>query len=87
MVGGVRWYAFNFLYGDDASARALRKRYLLRRLRFTAPRYRQHVDRHAAPTGDLEALEMGIDFEQRAVAYYQNQMERAEGALERMEAI
>jgi len=38
---------------------------------------------HVAPKGDLEALEMGIDFEQRAVAYYQNQMDQADGPLER----
>ena len=33
--------------------------------------------------GDLEALEMGIDFEQRAVAYDQNQLDEARGPQER----
>lgn len=44
---------------------------------------RSHGIEISADKGDLEALEMGIDFEQRAVAFYQNHMERTEGHQER----
>ncbi len=44
---------------------------------------RAHGTEITTDKGDLEALELGIDFEQRAVAFYQNHIERAEGPLER----
>ncbi len=43
----------------------------------------KHRDTVQASTGDIEALDVGIDFEQRAVKYYETQLLDADDPIER----
>jgi rubrerythrin len=42
-----------------------------------------HGTRITSKTSDLEALEVGIDFESRAISFYQEHLEKATDSLER----
>lgn len=44
---------------------------------------RKHGASIKADTGDIEALDIGIDFEQKAVTFYQEQLREASDELER----
>jgi rubrerythrin len=44
---------------------------------------KKHGTNIQADTGDIEALDVGIDFEQKAVTFYREQLKEASDALER----
>lgn len=45
--------------------------------------HKRHAEKVNADSSDLQALEVGLDFEHKAVEFYENELERAKDKLER----